>query len=625
MPKLRAVIYCRCSTEEESQVDALKKQVLEAKACVKENGWLLVDEYVESRSGTTAKGRQEYSRLFTDMERQTFDVIVIKSQDRLMRNTKDWYLFLDRMLTNGKRLYLYLDRKFYTTDDSLITGIKAILAEDYSRELSKKIVNAHRNRQKNGGRLMLTNQVYGFEKQADGSVTLVEDEAEIKRQMYRYCAAGYGCRTIENLLKEQGVRNRNGNHFSASAIRRIIRNPLNKGVFVMNKAHFDFETKRTVKNPPEEWVCQKGAVPRTVSDGLWDRANEAMTNRAVEHNRTGTYTKGSSPGRYLLSGKLVCGFCGQPYYRTWRHGYADTDKTIIEWKCSTYMAEGRKSRRRLAGRKIGGSDQEGSNGCDSLHLCEEIIFSMLEQACDQYFDRSKIDKEKVIRRTVQILRKAFEQNQSAVDLNRLDREEQRYASMKEQLLNKLLDGVITDEDYKKKNQELEGKLSGIRGKKEKCFRQEEEKDQLELRIAEIENRLETDVFEKATVARMLDDIDRIVVYQTYVELEYDPAKLLGLADLGSQRKTTIRLDYPFPARTEKRRLLDGIKVMELMMEKPEITAKEIAGRMGISVGMVRARILKLKEDGFVRFEGAGGHGKWVVLKGAELLRRQMLE
>ena len=42
MSILRAVIYCRCSTEEESQVDALAKQVIEAKEAVKRNHWLLV-------------------------------------------------------------------------------------------------------------------------------------------------------------------------------------------------------------------------------------------------------------------------------------------------------------------------------------------------------------------------------------------------------------------------------------------------------------------------------------------------------------------------------------------------------------------------------------------------------
>ena len=56
---LRAVTYCRCSTEEESQKDALIKQVHEAEECIRQKGWLHVDSYVESRSGTTTKGRTE--------------------------------------------------------------------------------------------------------------------------------------------------------------------------------------------------------------------------------------------------------------------------------------------------------------------------------------------------------------------------------------------------------------------------------------------------------------------------------------------------------------------------------------------------------------------------------------
>ena len=51
MEKLRAVIYNRCSTEEESQKDALIKQVQESKNCIAEQGWALVDAYVEAKSG----------------------------------------------------------------------------------------------------------------------------------------------------------------------------------------------------------------------------------------------------------------------------------------------------------------------------------------------------------------------------------------------------------------------------------------------------------------------------------------------------------------------------------------------------------------------------------------------
>ena len=63
----RAVIYCRTSTTEESQLNALENQVQEASACVKTQGWQLVDSYVESGSGTTTHGRDQYKRLYEDL------------------------------------------------------------------------------------------------------------------------------------------------------------------------------------------------------------------------------------------------------------------------------------------------------------------------------------------------------------------------------------------------------------------------------------------------------------------------------------------------------------------------------------------------------------------------------
>ena len=216
MGQIRAVTYCRCSTEEESQIDALSRQVQEGRDCIAEMGWIQAGEYVESKSGTTRKGRTEYNRLFDDLQMDLFDVIVIKSQDRLMRNVKDWYVFLDRMISNGKRLYIYIERKFYTPDDALITGIKAILAEEYSRELSKKINNAHRHRQKNGGKVMLTSHTYGYHKNNDGSVSIIESEAAIIREIYELSAAGYGCYSIVNILRNERHLKRSGRAFENS-------------------------------------------------------------------------------------------------------------------------------------------------------------------------------------------------------------------------------------------------------------------------------------------------------------------------------------------------------------------------------------------------------------------------
>lgn len=98
-------LLCKVQHRGGNQKDALVRQAAEAEEAIRARGWRLVDAYVESRSGTSRKGRREYNRLYEDLEQNRFDVVVIKSQDRLMRNTRDWYLFADRLNCAGKRLY----------------------------------------------------------------------------------------------------------------------------------------------------------------------------------------------------------------------------------------------------------------------------------------------------------------------------------------------------------------------------------------------------------------------------------------------------------------------------------------------------------------------------------------
>lgn len=613
-----AVIYCRCSTEEESQVDALKKQVIEAETCVRENGWLLADEYVESKSGTTSKGREQYCRLFDDMLSPKFDIIVIKSQDRLMRNTKDWYLFLDRMLSQGKKLYLYLERKFYSTDDALITGIKAILAEEYSRELSKKIVNAHTHRQKNGGRVMLTNKAFGFQKQPDGSVRIVEEEAEVIRRIFQYCASGYGSRVIANMLQQEQVRSKNGNYLTAATVRRMIRNPLYKGVFVMNRQHFDFETKRTIQNERDQWIFQKGLVPAIVDEELWERANAAMSMRAAENHRDGSHAKGSNPGKYLLSGKLVCGICKRPYYRVWRRSYADPETIIYEWKCSTYVEHGRKQKNRRNHAEKGKNHAEG--GCDNINLEEELVFEVLEQLAAKYYQMQQQEKDGIIQKAIQMLEQALKKDDSGAGIERLEEQERTLYKRKELLLEKLLDGIISDADYKEKNNSLEKSLKELSQKKEALSGQLHEQEQLAYRLQVIKERLENGGLEKATAGQMLQNISCIVVHEWQLEVRFDSLRIMGVSDSGQgglekpETQFSEFVNYPFPPDTEKGRMLDRIRILECLAKDGHQTAGSLAEELGRTKGVIWSRIQELKKQGCLRFEGSGGRGCWKVLK-----------
>lgn len=611
---LRAVFYARCSTEEESQKDALAQQVKEAEICIKEQGWTLVDRYIESKSGTTTKGRQEYTRLYEDLLKDKFDIIVIKSQDRLMRNTKDWYLFVDRLVTEQKQLYIYIERKFYTADDALITGIKAILAEDYSRELSKKINNAHRNRQKSGGKVIMTSRVYGFQKLPDKSIALVEEEAAVKRRMYELCAANFGTRTIATILENDGVRKRDGQPFGANDILRIIKNPINKGCAVMGRLHYDFDTKKTIRTSSDEWYVYEHKVPETVSEELWERANEnIMKRRSDKKAESGADVSGKNAGKYHLSGKIQCGLCGSPYYRRIRRRYK-TGEIIHEWKCRTYLETGRNTGR-LDRPQLRRVQLEHVEGCDNVHLDEERLYQLLEKNCLSSY---QVDKEKLTRKMIGLLKTVLKEQDLQPEIDRVKMQKKQIKEQTKKLVDKLLDGVLSDQVYTEKQKELDERLENIQAQLNRLEKQNNQKSVLKYRILNIEESLKNgDIIEKASVAGMLEEIDRIVVFPTYLELHFNLSKMIGVTDMNllpEGEQDCIRIEYDNLFNYRQGMAEEREQIVQLLIENPDYKAKDIARELDYGLSKTQYRMKVLQEEGRIQFHREGMTGYWEVLK-----------
>ena len=56
------------------------------------------------------------------------------------------------------------------------------------------------------------------------------------------------------------------------------------------------------------------------------------------------------------------------------------------------------------------------------------------------------------------------------------------------------------------------------------------------------------------------------------------------------------------------------RIMDIMRETPEISVKEIAQILYISVGDVRYHINKMKESGLIEHIGSTKKGKWIIYK-----------
>lgn len=510
---MRAVNYCRVSTDEETQANSLENQIAESIEAISRNGWIYVNSYVdEGKSATTIKHRDSYKKLVEDMEKNEFDIIVVKSQDRLMRNTREWYYFIDRLVQNRKKLYFYLENKFYSSDDALITGIRAILAEEFSRDLSKKINHAHKNRQKNGSTVLITSQTWGYDK--DGkNVVINEKEAEIVRLIYTLCLQGYGSRSISKVLSNKGIESRTGKDFPEITIRRIIRNPLFKGTAIMNKKHMDFETKKIIYTSEDKWVIHKNIIPAIISEDVWTKANEIMDKRCSlkKTEEFKVKRKGKNIGAYDLSSKIYCGECGSIYWRRYRKTIKEIK--IVEWSCSEYITRGRKKKDAIQGKKKVRIVSKG--GCDNIHIKDDDLKDVLYEVSKEiYFYK----KDEIIKNIMNILNQVFEENE---ETNLLEEEKERITKKRERLLDRHLDGNISLEIFKRKDEVLEKEYNNCC----KNIEQKALKNNIILskqeRLCSIENEIQDISDKELCVHRLLEHIEKIEVFLEKLILYFD--------------------------------------------------------------------------------------------------------
>lgn len=627
----RAVIYCRVSTQEQAQRDALAVQVEEAQNAVKSNEWVLVDQYIEMESGTTKHGRSEYMRLLDDIkDKNKFDIIVIKSLDRLNRSAKNWYLFVEELVNNDKLLYIYMDRAFYKTDDRLISGVKAILAEQYSRDLSSKINNAHEYRQKNGTTVLINNNTYGYVKNPDKSVSIHPEEAEMIRKIYRLAAQGCGSRTISKILYQDGIRNRNGNQLEESSIRRIIKNPLFKGIVVMNKRHFDFEKKKEIKNPESEWIYHQGLVPAIVEEELWEKANKMLKLSAAQVKGAGRQKKHRE--LYDFSGKLICGECGAPYYKTFRRQYSNPEHVIVEWRCSSYLKHGRKKQEVAEGKnqsKEWGADEQELRrgqitGCDNIHLKQEGLERMMRELSGQLFAWQ--DEENMIRRIIKILSEVLLTGETHLKKEEVEKNLMAVRNRKSRLLDLLLDNTISKQGYKSKQKELEQEEQRWTERLERMDVEEEKIRQTKERLVGIEQKLRADGCEKIQAGLLMQVMDHIRVFEDRLEIELNPVALPGVASVHGwimQKPGALQKDYlqeylievPTARYFADTRIIKKKKkesIPDILRKEPFLTNKELAKRLDVTFSTLRRWLADYKKKGQIYFDKTGGKGQWRV-------------
>lgn len=310
---LRAMIYCRVSTDRQKEQHTIASQLRILPEFVQKNGWtqvgLIKDDGISGETIAARPGFQEVLRL---ADERTFDILAVIDFDRITRSRDEveGAAICEKLRTSNVRIATPIDgiMDLAVPAQKLMVSIKRLFASFEKSQINERMVRGQLEKLAMGHRPS-SRDPYGYvwvragRHRSAGSYQIHPEEGLIVRRIFELAAKGKGAASIAALLNEEGVppptsrlpretaagtvRSWKGEAWPHSTVTTILKSPRYKGDFVQFRA-----THKIVHK-----------TPAIVDEQLWLRVQTEMQNRRFV--RTGETT-----ANVLLSGLLVCGECG---------------------------------------------------------------------------------------------------------------------------------------------------------------------------------------------------------------------------------------------------------------------------------------------------------------------------
>lgn len=404
--QLRAVGYVRVSTDEQVEHghNLAEDRHLIAERCDRE-GWQLVDIYDDG--GLQGDDPDRPALLSMLAAADTFDVVIIRAQDRITRDPGIWALVSTTLRSAGARLETFNGSIDLETPAGQFMGnVFAALGKFEKQQTGQRVRQAagarRRTGKPHGGR-----RPFGY-RYVNKLLVTDPNEAPIVRRMFGEADSGVSQRAIARRLNLDSIRTTTGARWEQGSVARILGNVLYVG-------------KVRHKGADGSWQVFDGQHEAIVDAELFDRVQAA---RASAPRRGGG--RPLKRGSHLLTrGLLRCGCCGEamiPINRPERDGQ------------EAYACRGRLSK--------------GPEFCRQPSIRREVVdAALLRELTARYIDRQGTIDRLAERQAADLV--AARQTLADTEAER-DRADARLR----RVTRGWQDGVIDDDDYRAQRAEL---------------------------------------------------------------------------------------------------------------------------------------------------------------------------
>ena len=596
-PQTRVAIYNRVSTEKKVQMEALDVQVAYTRKLVEDNHLTIVDQYIEPETGTEAEHRLEYQRMIRDIKADRIDLVVVKCSDRLCRDQAEWHNFVKLHLQKKFQLYFYLDDHIYDHErDDIKYSVQAIVDAEQSKITSKKIRDIHSNRQiyATGSKaLHICRPLYGWDRNVefiDENTkrvwwTVNEKEATELRYALSLVEQGIGFYRLANIMYDRGVRSKGttGYHkmpsvrIAANTWKKMLTSPMLHGDCILHKEVSNFYTKERVKLPQEDWIYKENVIPPIVSREYHEKIVQIIDARRFQMG----CCKGLA-GTYKWSNRLVCANCKKPYYRM--HYKLNSEK-VITWKCSEQF-------------------QRTRSACDNMVIAEKELEKQLAAALKEKYAYLFHISSGLINDTIHTIEKALCNSDNGKKLKALENQRELLIRNKDVLFHKLMNGVISDEDYGIYKDRLETELRELEEKIEGQKDGEKSLADQYRRLQQIRDTIENKNYNEQAILEILYGCVEVIEIHNNGDMDVTMSRELmrskfELYSIVESDYSLFYFSFTYKKETiyDRNRKAYNEKVLELIRSEKYITIPQMAERLGNTYSYTWHSIQQLKEQG----------------------------
>ena len=274
------------------------------------------------------------------------------------------------------------------------------MAEYYSAELSQKVKRGMRETRAKGN-FGGGNILYGY-KVVNKKIVINEDEAEVVRKIFAERVSGKLVSTIAQDLKIMGIKNHNGNLFSADNVYRILINEKYIGIY----RHGD--------------EIHTDTYPQIVPTEIFEIVASKIANNKYGKHKPDVY--------YLLKHKIFCGYCSNPIQSA--SGTSKNGEVKRYYRCSGKV---------------------NHKKCSFIPKRKDILEELVIDTIYEALNESNINYI-----TERILESHKKQNRNYSTLNLLIDEQKEVSSQINNIMKAIEKGIIT-ETTKSRLEELEKK------------------------------------------------------------------------------------------------------------------------------------------------------------------------